>query len=89
VPPTYASPLPDVTVWMPCAPGEQPRPAPPLLTALECCQMLRLDTGVKNPLRTLEHYRARGLLTGIRVGRGYVYPLSSVWRFVQLKLKES
>lgn len=74
---------------MPCAPGEQPRPAPPLLTAGEVIQMLRLDvSGNRNPARTLKHYRAEGLLMGIRSGRSYVYPLSSVWRFIQFRMRE-
>jgi hypothetical protein len=81
--------VPDVTVWMPCAPGEQPRPAPPLLTADEVCQLLRLDvSGCRNPRRTLEYYRQQGLLSGIKSGRTVMYPLASVYTFIQHKLRD-
>jgi hypothetical protein len=81
--------VPDVVVWMPCAPGEQPRPAPPLLTADEVCQLLRLnESGCANPLRTLEYYRQNGLLPGIKNGRRVMYPLASVFRFIQNKLRD-
>lgn len=84
------SPVPDCVVWMPCKEGDQPRPAPALLTPGEVIQLLRLDvSGNRNPMRTLEYYRAEGLLLGTKVGRSYVYPLSSVWKFIQHRMREA
>ena len=81
--------VPDVVVWMPCAPGQQPRPAPPLLTTEEVIEILRLnESGCRNPRRTLEYYRQQGLITGIKTGRKVMYPLKSVFQFIQTKLRD-
>ena len=55
-------------------PGEPVQQCPELLTPDEAVRYLRLDVnGSKNPERTLRHYREKGLLKGVQVGRPLRY----------------
>jgi hypothetical protein len=50
-------------------------PCPELLTEDEAIRYLRLDiNGPQNPSGTLKHYRDKGLLHGVRVGRNLRCP---------------
>jgi len=65
------------------------RPCPDVLTEAEAIKYLRLDkTGIRNPKRTLQHYRTLGKLKGAKIGRAVVYPLAELQRFVKTKMME-
>ena len=72
-----------MTVWLPTKP---PTPCPPVLTAEEAVIYLRLDKGgAKQPLRTLEYYRASGMLPAVRLGKCTRYRIEDLQRFVASK----
>jgi len=59
-------------------------PVPPVMTPAEVVRLLRIDqTGTKDPIRTLDYYRKRGLLRAIQVGRSLCYRLEDVLDFLQ------
>lgn len=56
---------------------------PPVLTTEELICLLRLDVdGPKNPKDTLEYYREKKLLRGIKVGQNMRYYLPDVLEFL-------
>jgi hypothetical protein len=65
-------------------------PCPSLLTEAEVVRFLRLDledTG-SEPTQTLKHYRDRGQLIAIRVGRNNRYRRQDVEDFLKKKSEE-
>ena len=59
------------------------KPVPPVLTTEELITLLRLDVdGPKVPKNTLEYYREKKLLRGIRVGKHLRYYLPDVIEFL-------
>lgn len=66
------------TVFMPNG-----KPAPLVLTEQELIVLLRLDVeGPKDPRITLQYYRDKGLLQGIRIGKRMRYTLGEVLKFL-------
>ena len=66
------------TVYMPNG-----SPAPLVLTEEELIILLRLDVeGPKDPSLTLQYYRDKGLLKGIRIGKRVRYSLGEVFEFL-------
>ena len=60
------------------------KPVPPVLTAEELIHLLRLDiNGPKHPKSTLEYYREKNLLKGIKIGSNMRYFLPDVIDFLQ------
>jgi hypothetical protein len=71
-----------ITVYFPNG-----QPAPIILTEQELITLLRLDTeGPQTPSLTLQYYRDKGLLRGIRVGKRIRYYLYDVLRFLELQV---
>lgn len=57
---------------------------PPVLTTEEVISLLRLDVGgSKHPENTLEYYREKKLLKGIRLGQHLRYYISDVLEFLK------
>ena len=60
------------------------KPVPLVITEEELISLLRLDVdGPKNPKSTLEYYRDKGLLKGIRVGKHMRYYLPDIIKFLE------
>jgi hypothetical protein len=56
---------------------------PEMLTESEAIKFLRLDAmKLKNPARTMSHWRMKGLLKGVRMSRSYVYRRADLDDFV-------
>jgi len=50
------------------------RPAPSVMTEEEFIRWIRLDTlGIKSPKKTLDYYKARGMLRGTHISNRCVY----------------
>lgn len=65
-------------------PGNPPVPCPAVLTAEEAVRYLRLDTvDIKNPLETLERYRAGGLLRGTQLSKKVMYLRRELDKFLE------
>ena len=61
------------------------QPCPDLMTAEEAVIYLRLDiNGRKDPLKTLEYYRGRGLLKATQVGKYLRYRLEDLKEFLKV-----
>ena len=72
------------TLTMMPSPDGQIQPCPELLTADEAVRFLRLDVdGPSNPLKTLQYYREKGLLRGVRVGKRLRYTRVELLRFIE------
>ena len=70
-------------------PGDPAQLCPELLTTEEAIRYLRLDVdGPTKPKLTLRHYREKGLLQGIKVGRRLRYRRADLDRFLE-ELAES
>jgi hypothetical protein len=55
----------------------------PLLTRDEAIAYLRLDqTGVKNPARSFDFYRQRGLIDAVRMGRCLMFHREDFDKFI-------
>ena len=60
------------------------KPVPPVLTTEELIHLLRLDVdGPKSPEGTLEYYREKKKLRGIKVGQHMRYYLPDVLEFLE------
>lgn len=59
---------------------------PLVLTSEELCHFLRLDIdGPKSPESTLEYYREKKLLRGVKIGQHMRYFLPDVIKFLELQ----
>jgi len=59
---------------------------PLVLTSDELCHFLRLDVnGPKSPEKTLEYYREKKLLRGVKIGQHMRYYLPDVIEFLGLQ----
>lgn len=67
-------------------PGNPAQPCPEVMTQGEAIRYLRLD-GDKNPSRTLQYYRERGLLRATQVGRHLLYRRIELERLTEVKAK--
>ena len=60
------------------------KPVPPVLTPEELVHLLRLDVdGPKSPEGTLEYYREKKKLRGIKIGQHMRYYLPDVIKFLE------
>lgn len=60
-------------------------PVPDLLTEEEAIRYLRLDTdGPADPVRSLKHYRNKGLLHPTHIGKKNKYSKKELLRFIDL-----
>jgi hypothetical protein len=65
-------------------------PCPEILTEEEAIRYLRLDIrGPQNPKNTLQYYRDRGVLHGVRIGRQMRYPRRELDAMVERLLEGS
>jgi hypothetical protein len=59
-------------------------PAPEVMTAHEAIRFLRLDEAdLKNPANTLQYYRDKGDLKGIRIGKSIRYTKEDLLNFLR------
>ena len=59
-------------------------PAPEVMTQQEACRFLRLDEAdLKNPASTLQYYRDKGYLTGVRIGKTIRYTKEDLLNFLR------
>jgi hypothetical protein len=59
-------------------------PAPEVMTAQEAIHFLRLDeANLKNPATTLQYYRDKGDLKGIRIGKSIRYTKEDLLNFLR------
>ena len=64
-------------------------PAPEVMTAQEACIFLRLDQAdLKNPATTLQYYRDKGELKGIRIGKSIRYTKEDLLTFLRNQSKK-
>jgi hypothetical protein len=60
------------------------RPVPEVLIEKDLIELLRLDEdGPKDPHLTIQYYREKGLLRGIRIGKRMRYTKQEVIRFLE------
>ena len=60
------------------------KPVPEVLTESDLIALLRLDEdGPKDPTLTINYYRDKGLLRGIRIGKRIRYTKQEVIRFLE------
>ena len=60
------------------------RPAPEVMTQEDAIQFLRLnDANLKNPATTLQYYRDKGELNGIRIGKTIRYTKEDLLNFLR------
>ena len=65
-------------------------PAPEVMTQQEAIHFLRLDeANLKNPATTLQYYRDKGDLTGIRIGKTIRYTKQDLLDFLQNQSKKA
>lgn len=70
-------------VWMPCKPGEVPRPAPAVLSEAEAIEFLRIGHAT-NPQRTMAHWRSSGKLPAARTCKNFVYRIEDLLELVKI-----
>lgn len=59
-------------------------PVPEVLTESELIKLLRLDEdGPKDPALTIQYYRDKGQLRGIRIGKRMRYTKQEIIRFLE------
>ena len=59
------------------------RPVPEVLTEPELIELLRLnEDGPKDPALTIQYYRDKGLLRGVRIGKRIRYTKQEVMKFL-------
>jgi len=64
-------------------------PAPEVMTQQEAIHFLRLDeANLKNPATTLQYYRDKGELKGIRIGKTIRYTKQDLLDFLQNQSKK-
>jgi hypothetical protein len=60
------------------------RPVPEVLIEKELIELLRLDEdGPKDPHLTIQYYREKGLLKGVRIGKRIRYTKQEVLKFLE------
>lgn len=61
-------------------------PAPEVMTQREAICFLRLDeANLKNPASTLQYYRDKGYLKGIRIGKSIRYTKENLLDFLKVQ----
>ena len=75
--------------WMPCKPGETPRPAPTIMSQEDAIEFLGMKDGNK-PLESLNYWRRIGKLRGAYVSLGrHSYLLTDLIEFIKNKSQEA
>ena len=60
------------------------KPVPEVLVKRELIELLRLDEdGPKDPALTIQYYRDKGLLKGVRIGKRIRYSKTEVIKFLE------
>ena len=60
------------------------KPVPEVLVERELIELLRLDEdGPKEPALTIQYYRDKGLLKGVRIGKRIRYSKTEVIKFLE------
>ncbi len=64
------------------------RPVPEVLIEQELIELLRLnEEGPKDPSLTIQYYRDKGLLQGVRIGKRIRYTKQEVLNFLEKQTK--
>ena len=65
-------------------------PAPEVMTQEEAIRFLRLDEAdLKNPASTLQYYRDKGDLKGIRIGKSIRYTKEDLLNFLRIQSEKT
>lgn len=73
--------------WMPDGNGGM-MPTPDLLTADEAVRYLRLDlVKIKDPKLTLTHYRRRGTLKAVQIGKQVLFAAEELQKMVKKQME--
>ena len=65
-------------------------PAPEVMSAQEACCFLRMDeSNLKNPASTLQYYRDKGDLKGIRIGKTIRYTKTDLLNFLRIQSEKA
>ncbi len=65
-------------------------PVPEVMTAQEACRFLRLnEADLKNPATTLQYYRDKGDLKGVRIGKSIRFTKEDLLNFLRIQSQKA